>query len=1083
MYLLRHLVFILMFEVFLLSCEARNYKMGLIVPTGEEFFASFAWQTGASATTIAIEKIQADPTLLPGDTFSVVWVLANCNPRIGTGLTVDLRYIENVDVFVGAPCSLVAIPAGHLASYWNLPFVAWVSRDPKLANKNEFTTLARIMGPLNKVGKVCAQMFQHFAWKLGVIVYAESTDACGHAASAVQTSFRDNNISLGDTINIRDADRVTDSEIDSVFLKIRQRGRIIVVCNKDLEEERKFMLWAYDRGMTEGDYVFITLNHLFSDVREIQKPWEKNDNRDVDAYHAYETVLQIFMATVSNEEIDDFFDLIPVKMAEPPFNYTLPPGTKGNIYSPFLHDAVMMYAIALNKTLEQGGDPRDGEMWLGNVKGMHFEGMTGSVIMDENGDREPDFWIKDLRPSGDFDIVAVSQNNENGQRTFHLTNLPIWGKGKSGEILKTPSDRPACGFFNEYCEESDNTVLIVAVTIAGVVILCGTVTAIMIYRMRFRNDHLTSLWQIKSDEINIYHKANSMLGSIHSRSSNFAQGDVEKALTSVGMYQGVLCAVKKLNIEVVNPTFEDIEEIKNMRNLSHENINKFFGACFEPSNNLLVTVYCPKGSLADILENDDIRLDWMFKISFIADLNEGLNFLHKSPLHSHGNLKSTNCLVDKKWVLKISDYGCGRIRAKESEACRDQQHGNSVVYSDAVEKIWQKLLWTAPELLRDMNRPLNGSINGDIYSFGVILQEIVQRRGPFPTEKHMFSKDIVNRVRSGETPPFRPDISPMLCEPGMASMIHACLAEQTDIRPSCDNIKHRLLELNNGVKPNVLDNLLQKMEKYADNLEGLVDARTKELMEEKKKTDMLLYRMLPASVADQLKVGKTVDPETYDQVSIFFSDVVGFTLISSHSTPMQVVNLLNDLYTLFDEIIQTFDVYKVETIGDAYMVVSGLPKRNNTRHAAEVSNMSLAMLKDIQNFKVRHMPGETVQLRIGIHTGPCAAGVVGLSMPRYCLFGDTVNVASRMESTGEALKIHCSKWTYNVLGLIGGYNLQLRGEIDVQGKGKMNTYWLIGKDPTITEGYQSNKDSSSSRRSPVGCHATDNEGIAIEDVQ
>ncbi|KAF2900007.1 hypothetical protein ILUMI_06179, partial [Ignelater luminosus] len=231
---------------------------------------------------------------------------------------------------------------------------------------------------------------------------------------------------------------------------------------------------------------------------------------------------------------------------------------------------------------------------------------------------------------------------------------------------------------------------------------------------------------------------------------------------------------------------------------------------------------------------------------------------------------------------------------------------------------------------------------------------------------------------------------------------------------------------------NILDNLLSRMEQYANNLETLVEERTADYLEEKRKCEELLYQLLPKTVANQLIGGQAVIAETFDQVTIYFSDIVGFTSLSAESTPLEVVDLLNDLYTCFDSIIENFDVYKVETIGDAYMVVSGLPERNGNKHAGEIARMSLALLDEVKKFKIRHRPEDPLKLRIGMHTGPCVAGVVGLKMPRYCLFGDTVNTASRMESNGQPLRIHVSPVTKAVLDTFGTFDLECRGEVEMK---------------------------------------------------
>ncbi len=377
----------------------------------------------------------------------------------------------------------------------------------------------------------------------------------------------------------------------------------------------------------------------------------------------------------------------------------------------------------------------------------------------------------------------------------------------------------------------------------------------------------------------------------------------------------------------------------------------------------------------------------------------------------------------------------------------------------------QRLLWQAPELLRlrehhrrhcnneaDLDRTsrreeLFGTQKADVYAFGIILHEIVARKGPWGISLASMSRsDIVDIVEDLLDPlkERRPPTVDLDCEDFIVKVMRSCWAESPTERPDFNVVRHGLKPMQDGLKANIFDNMLYIMEKYATNLESQVAERTLELMEEKKKTDALLYSMLPRSVADSLKQGQPAQAESFDCVTVYFSDVVGFTALSAASTPMQVVLLLNDLYTCFDAIIENFDVYKVETIGDAYMVVSGLPESNGKRHAGEIASLALNLLANVRTFRVRHKPDETILLRIGVHSGPVVAGVVGRKMPRYCLFGDTVNTASRMESTGEALKIHVSESTRDLLVEIGGFDLEERGPVYVKGKGEMTTFWLTG---------------------------------------
>ncbi|XP_077340614.1 guanylate cyclase soluble subunit beta-2-like [Lithobates pipiens] len=230
--------------------------------------------------------------------------------------------------------------------------------------------------------------------------------------------------------------------------------------------------------------------------------------------------------------------------------------------------------------------------------------------------------------------------------------------------------------------------------------------------------------------------------------------------------------------------------------------------------------------------------------------------------------------------------------------------------------------------------------------------------------------------------------------------------------------------------------LSNQLEKKKEELRIL----SKNLEIEKKKTETLLYAMLPPHVANQLKEGKKVQAGEFPTCTILFSDVVTFTNICSACEPIQIVNMLNAMYSRFDHLTNVHDVYKVETIGDAYMVVGGVPIPAET-HVERVANFALGMRLAAREV-INPITGDPIQIRVGIHTGPVLAGVVGDKMPRYCLFGDTVNTASRMESHGVPDKIHLSPTTFQALKH-KDFDIVERGIIDVKGKGKMNTYFLI----------------------------------------
>lgn len=207
------------------------------------------------------------------------------------------------------------------------------------------------------------------------------------------------------------------------------------------------------------------------------------------------------------------------------------------------------------------------------------------------------------------------------------------------------------------------------------------------------------------------------------------------------------------------------------------------------------------------------------------------------------------------------------------------------------------------------------------------------------------------------------------------------------------------------------------------------------------KSEDLLLNILPKSVAEQLKEEQQVTPELYEEATFLFADIVGFTATVSETSPAEVVHLLNQAFSAFDKLVEGYGLEKIRTIGDAYFAAGGLPLLRSD-HAEAVAAMALEMQEAIAHCQWHN--GTALNLRIGINTGgPVVAAVIGLKKFVYDVWGDAVNIASRMESQGEAGRIQVTTSTYERLK--DQFHFEKRGQIAVKGKGEMVTYWLTGQ--------------------------------------
>ncbi|XP_002740930.1 atrial natriuretic peptide receptor 2-like [Saccoglossus kowalevskii] len=1037
-------------------CEAHEFVLGWELPWNSTESPSgyhCLGQRSASAVYMAMDRVYIEG-IIGNNTMEFIITDSKCDNSEALGQAIDLIIYQDVDAMLGPPCSGPCNIVSTLASFSELVMTSWFCPEVMdISNKTLHPYTSRLLDPIHKMTPLAVTIMQEFGWEYATIITQEDT-IFQEIADRIEHDLK----IAGMTISTHSYSELYRERVFEILTEVKETARIIFLIVGTVtvleQDEQMFMLGAKQMGMTNGDFVFINFE-IFTDRPETQY-WApllpRHEDKTADLLVAYRAMLHVTYSLPWDDGFTEFMDEVIPRMADPPFYLNITE-FEASVMAGYLYDAVLLISYALNKTYEMDLPNHNSYLVAENMRDIIFEGVTGTVIMDEEGDRRSIFVLQDVQSIEENKTVFKTVAYMNG---INYTLVRMEGTFIDWPGKEIPKDRPRCGFHGEYCWAVGQIVAMAAGIVAAIVAIIFAILFIIRYR---RETARRKQWLLHWDDIQLIptFPGTSDGTGLQSRISKFRlnrnvshpsaisslpgleRGFRGESDFAVAIYKAQTVAVKRILMKNFHLTTFMKKELTKMRSITHDNLNRFIGICPPDSRNnemlYYVTEYCPKGSLMDILENDDIKLDMTFKFSFLEDVARGMYYLHNSEIKSHGMLKSSLCLIDSRWICKIADFGLiaediDKTRAEEKE----------------MEARFRRKLWTAPELLR-LECPSKGSPKGDVYSYAIIMQEIITRQGPFP-DWDGSPREIVRRVMQREEPPFRPEITPENenhLTLSLFSLMTQCWEERPEDRPDFHTIRQRLRNMNRGRKRGLMDNMVLMLEKYTENLETIVADRTAQLVEEKRKTDLLLYRMLPLTVAEQLKRGDSVVGEFFVSVTIYFSDIVGFTKLCAKHTPMEVIDILNDIYSWFDDVIQHFAVYKVETIGDAYMVVSGLPERNGNRHAGEIASMSLSILKGLQSFKVRHID-EYLQVRIGINTGSVAAGVVGSTMPRYCLFGDAVNTASRMETNGEPNKIHISTETKFILDELGGYYTKSRGTVAIKGKGDMTTYWLIGED-------------------------------------
>ncbi|VDK69925.1 unnamed protein product [Onchocerca ochengi] len=1065
------------------------------------FRTDFEGSMISGALQVAVDDVNADPELLPNHRLTYTFN-NTCGDEKRSARFFMQHWAQGAKVFIGPEMNCRT--EATMAAAQNLPILSYKCKDEMMSDKSKYPTFARTVPTETEITAALIALLKHFKWRKFSIIY-ERNVANEELFRSIRSTIEKQNANMksSDThyaiMNVSTVphpfSEIERSNIEQIISHTFASTRIYLTFG-NVRLFRRILLEMGAQGLMEsGDYVLIYLdpdynwlstyhamnNHFLRDtLLSVQQSWDDLNSQDRKVVNFSKFALAIIPTPVHLNapefitfwrKANQYLSLFGVR------RNTTTTSIKANRFACYLYDAVKLYASALTAVLNEttseqlsaGYDPiSDGKRIISHILGRVYRSIQGfDMHINNNGDAQGNYTLLSLQ---EVEPIMDVNNPSYYPLSYGLTisadfvydftsDLPLlrfkrdiqWPTGFA------PRDEPICGFHGEMCKKGIKHILFsrkdisdwwftVFLTMVIVFCLFSMIGSAIFYRSYKFEKELSNVWKIDQREIEKIVQCCESAASLYvvENSQMLLQNDEEcnqekrwPGLCGVALYKGAVVSINEITYprKTKELSREAKLEMRIMRQLHHDNINSFRGIVIGSSSICVVREFCARSSLMDILRNYDIKLDHLFIASFVEDLVKGMIYLHESELGVHGNLKSTNCLITSRWALQIADFGLHEIR--------DGQEWENEDF------MWESFLWTAPELLRESGcvRAIKGTQEGDAYSFGIILHEIITRQGPFMMLQNsdLTAKEVVLNVMNNVD--YRPSCDGILAASYVINVMMMSWSAVPRNRPDFRTIRHKLKPMFEPIyKRNIMDHMMIMMEKYQNQLEDLVEERTTELREEKRRTENLLQRMLPASVAQQLLAGRDVVPESFSSVTIYFSDIVDFTKISGISTPLQVVKFLNKLYTLFDHIIKQYDVYKVETIGDAYMVVSGMPEARPVEvHAEQIGMMALHLLAAVRNFTIPHLPQEQLRLRIGIHTGPCVAGVVGKTMPRYCLFGDTVNTASRMESNGCPLKIHCSEQTHDVLARIDGFELKKRGTLEIKGKGLMTTYWLTSR--------------------------------------
>ncbi|CAJ0928799.1 unnamed protein product, partial [Mesorhabditis belari] len=998
----------------------------------------------------------------------------------GVAVAAEMFHVQKARAFIGPYCATELESVAKMANFWNIPLISYGASTTALSDRNIYKTLARVSSKnTNAIAEATVALLMHYNWTR-VAIATNSGVSAFERVQAFEEVMHRVGITVVKKAMFEESGDANEMIRSGLLNELANTARVVICLFSSTRElSKEFMQATYTLGMNNAEWAYIL-------------PWIQSGPKDTSPWigadgEMLQRIKDHYANAIIVDDVNGFDDKIVENFIQRMKKHNLKREDLdvSNIYGYIhLYDSVKLYALAVRMALNETGNPAyvtNGQYIWSKMRKLSFEGVVslgensakessiGTVLMDDLADRAPIFAAFYISPNREKVMKIVNMEskliancdglkNRSGCLILKLTDVinGFW-PSENGQM---PLDEPLCGYRGQRC----SYYLEISIGVILVVVLAVSCAFFCLYKYWEQHQLNKMPWRVFYDDLNFVEeeqvKSMMSITSQNTKISNMSAGHKKHVLIGVNTMATYHRYAQRRPIKFAR---EDLQLLTQMKQCVHDNINPFLGVSFNEKEEMLVLwKFCSRGTIQDIVYNKTIVLDEKFHAAFVRDITLGLEYLHASAIGYHGSLTPWCCLIDRNWMVKLSDFGISNPldRWEKQGSISIQAIADENDKSQAAQTT--SILYQAPEKLKnkEVNQRRNADQNwvrqnlgrrqaGDIYAFGMVMYEILFRSLPYRNNTDVNA--LCQALQEGGRVP-TPQIQDELgCHPDLNALLKDCWSENPEIRPSI-----RRVRLNTEVvlktKGSLVDQMMRLMEQYANNLEKIVKERTGMLEEANIRADKLLTQLLPKYVSNELKMGRSVPPKLFSSATVLFSDIVGFTTICSSSTPLEVVNMLNGLYTGFDECITKNDGYKVETIGDAYMVVSGIPEENGTSHIMHIANIALDMRQYLTTFEVPHRRNQRIKCRWGFHTGPVAAGVVGQTAPRYCLFGDTVNTASRMESTGMPGMIQCSKEANTSLtSNYDSFHTTERGEVEIKGKGTCTTYWLEGRIETISQ--------------------------------